>query len=80
MAANIPDVISRCLAGDDAAFDSLFAAHGRRVRAYFLRCGFGPADADDLTQDTFLRAFKSLGTFDATRGTFAGWSAATPRT
>jgi len=72
-------LISRCLSGQETAFQSLYAAHGGRVKAYFLRSGFAGADADDLTQETFLRAFNSLGGFDGRRGSFGGWLAAVAR-
>jgi len=73
------ELVSRCLAGERAAFEAVYAAHAGRAGAYFRRCGFAAADADDLVQDTFVRAFKSLGTFDASRGTFAGWLATIAR-
>jgi len=72
-------LISGCLSGQETACRSLYAAHGGRVKAYFLRSGFDHADADDLTQETFLRAFRSLGTFDNRRGHFGGWLAAVAR-
>ena len=65
--------VSRALAGDGGAFDSLYNAHARRVKVYFLRSGFGPAEADDLTQDTFIRVYRSLRTFDPRRGRFSLW-------
>lgn len=33
------------------------------VRSFFLRKGFSPQESDDLTQDVFLRVFKSIDTF-----------------
>ncbi len=66
-------LIARAAAGEGEAFEALHAAHAGRVRAYLLRSGFRPADADDLAQETFLRVFKSLSTFDAGRGSFASW-------
>jgi len=49
------------------------------VAAYFRRSGFPASVADDLMQDTFSRVFKSLGGFDASRGTFFGWLGAIAR-
>jgi RNA polymerase sigma-70 factor (ECF subfamily) len=34
-----------------------------RIRSFFLRKGFSPQESDDLTQDVFLRVFKSIDTF-----------------
>ena len=71
--------ISRCLAGDASACEALYGRHARRVTAYFLRSGFARADADDLVQETFLRAFRSLQTFDAGKGAFGAWLSAIAR-
>ncbi len=79
MDAKTAQRVSRCLRGDTSAFEPLYAANNRRVTAYFRRCGFVHADADDLTQDTFARAFKSLRTFDASRGNFRTWLSAVAR-
>ncbi len=43
------------------------------MKAYFLRSGFQASDADDLVQETFLRAYKSIRTFDPQRGRFGTW-------
>jgi len=72
-------LVSRCRRGDMSSFEPLYAAHAGRVTAYFRRCSFVHADADDLTQDTFARAFKSLRTFDAKRGSFRTWLSAIAR-
>lgn len=72
-------LIARCREADGAAFDALYARHAPRVMAYLLRSGFARCDADDLTQETFLRAYKSLETFDAERGTFGPWLGAVAR-
>ncbi|HUS47112.1 MAG TPA: RNA polymerase sigma factor [Phycisphaerae bacterium] len=72
-------LVQQCLAGEKSAFESLYDEHAGRIKAYLARSGFTPADADDLTQETFVRAFGSLGTFDAARGSMAAWLAAIAR-
>ncbi len=79
MLGDDPELIRRCLGGEVGAFEALHAAHAGRVTAYLLRSGFSPADADDLAQQIFVRAFNSLGTFDAARGSFSPWLAAIAR-
>ena len=81
MAANEQDteLVRRAAAGDQAAYEALYAAHARCVAAYFLRCGFRQADADDLVQETFVRAFRSLHTFDGSRGGLRTWLGAIAR-
>ena len=73
MAAGEAELITRGRAGDHAALEALHSAHAPRIKAYALRSGFRTADADDLTQETFLLAFRALDTFDCDRGDFAPW-------
>ena len=54
--------------GDSAAAEALYRRHAGRVAGFLLRSGFARPDADDLTQETFLRAMRSLRTFDADKG------------
>jgi RNA polymerase sigma-70 factor, ECF subfamily len=68
-----------CLAGDEESMASLYALHAGSVVAWLLRSGFPRADADDLLQETFLRAMRSLATFDPRRGTFRVWIGAIAR-
>ncbi len=67
------ELVRLALHGERAAFEQLYAAHARRVLAYLYRCGFAPATADDLVQETFLSAYASLETFDGERGGFSAW-------
>ncbi len=71
--------IAECLAGNRRAFESLYASHCRAVVVFFLRSGFASEQADDLTQETFIRVMRSLGTFDAQRGGFRQWVSAIAR-
>jgi RNA polymerase sigma-70 factor (ECF subfamily) len=65
-------VIERCRAGDRAAFDLLVRAHSSRVAGIVRRYVKNEADASDLVQRTFVRAFERIGLF---RGdsSFATW-------
>ena len=51
---------------------SLALRYSRGVHAFFLRRVRDRAEADDLTQDVFLKIFKSLNTFDR-RANFQTW-------
>ncbi|MEN8005858.1 MAG: RNA polymerase sigma factor [Candidatus Krumholzibacteriota bacterium] len=65
-------LISRILAGDAAAERQLYEAHVERVFRLAYRMIGDATQAEDLTQDTFIRAFDRLADF---RGDapFAGW-------
>lgn len=79
MEADERQLLDSCLAGNEDARERLYSRHAGCAMAYLLRSGFTRADADDLLQETFLRAFRSLGTFDAGRGTLRGWIGAIAR-
>ena len=49
------ELIERCLAGDADAAQSLYSQYAPFVMAFLVRSGLAAADADDLTQETFVR-------------------------
>lgn len=55
--------IQRAQKGDAAAFEQLVTAYERKVYALALRSTGSEADAADLTQEVFLRAWRSLNSF-----------------
>jgi RNA polymerase sigma-70 factor (ECF subfamily) len=58
--------------GDRSAQEELLRAHYPRVHATAFRLLGNPEDAEDLAQECFVRAFRSLAFFRE-RGSFAGW-------
>jgi RNA polymerase sigma-70 factor (ECF subfamily) len=65
-------LITRHLAGDSSAFDEIVTRYERRVWAICLRMTGDVEDARDASQDAFITAFRSLGSFrgDAQLGTW----------
>lgn len=72
-------LVTRYRGGDRGAGAALYQRHGRRVKAYLRRSGFSSHDADDLAQEIFMKAFRSINTFDPARGAFATWLGAIAR-
>jgi RNA polymerase sigma-70 factor (ECF subfamily) len=68
-------LVERCLSGDDAAWEELVRQHTRRVYGLCYRFTGSDAEAQDLTQDVFLRIFRSLRSFRSTEGSFVTWLA-----
>lgn len=65
-------LVARCLADDEDAFRLLVERYQSDVYATTLRLVGRPEDAEDLTQDTFLRAFRALKRYDPARP-FGAW-------
>lgn len=68
-------IVERCLGGDAAAWEDLVRAHTRRVYAICYRFTGRDSEAQDLTQDVFLRVFRALGSFRSSEGSFTTWLA-----
>lgn len=66
-------VVERCLDGDSGAWTQLVKAHHRRVYAICYRFTGSTHDAEDLTQDVFLKVYGNLASFDPVRGSFSTW-------
>jgi RNA polymerase sigma-70 factor (ECF subfamily) len=65
--------VRRCMDGDSAAWAELVRAHHKRVYGLCYRFTGSPTDAEDLTQDVFLKVYSNLGSFDTTRGSLQVW-------
>ncbi|MBR1733485.1 MAG: sigma-70 family RNA polymerase sigma factor [Alloprevotella sp.] len=72
-APSIETAISAARAGSEEGFRQLFAAHSAAVFALVQQLVPDAAEAEELTQDTFLRAFAALEQFDSGRGSFLAW-------
>lgn len=59
--------------GDDDALRGAFERYGALVHSLCRRAVAGAADADDLTQQVFIAAWKSRHRFDPTKGTLGAW-------
>jgi RNA polymerase sigma-70 factor (ECF subfamily) len=68
----IDDLIERCLNGDQAAWDAIVRLHWRKVFNVAYKFVGRHDLAEDLTQDVFLKLYKSLDTFDR-RANFQTW-------
>jgi len=66
-------LVDRCLSGEEAAWEDLVKVHTRRVYAICYRFTGSDHEAQDLTQDVFLRVFRSLKSFRSGEGSFAVW-------
>jgi len=66
------EIIERCLNGDQAAWESIVRMYRRKVFNVAYKFVGRHDQAEDLTQDVFLKLYKSLDTFDR-RANFQTW-------
>jgi len=59
--------------GREEAFRVIVIRYQRPLFRFFARLGFAPAAREDLAQETFLRMFRALASFDPARGSLAAW-------
>jgi RNA polymerase sigma-70 factor (ECF subfamily) len=69
---SIDAIIQRCLAGDQPAWEQIVRLHWRKVFNIAYKFTGKHDEAEDLTQDVFVKIFKSLDTFDR-RANFQTW-------
>ena len=66
-------IVRRCIDGDSGAWADMVRTHHQRVYGLCYRFTGNGADAEDLTQDVFLKIYSNLGSFDGTRGSLTVW-------
>src|SRR5579863_2451291 len=66
-------IVHRCMDGDSGAWAEMVRTHQKRVFGLCYRFTGNAADAEDLTQDVFLKIYSNLGSFDAARGSLPVW-------
>ncbi|HEY6290176.1 MAG TPA: RNA polymerase sigma factor [Terriglobia bacterium] len=66
-------LVKRCLAGEDSAWGDLLRTHNRKVYNLCYRFTGRTGEAEDLTQEVFIKIFQTLRTYDADQGAFGTW-------
>jgi RNA polymerase sigma-70 factor (ECF subfamily) len=72
-------LVSRCLRGEESAWEELVRLHTRKVYALCYRFTGSNPEAQDLTQEVFLRVFRTLRSFRSNEGSFSTWLARVSR-
>jgi len=65
-------LVVQCLNGDPAAFETLVRNHQRMIHSLTYRMTGSPADAEDLAQETFVRAYEQLAGYHGS-AKFSTW-------
>lgn len=66
------ECVARVLSGERGAFDALVDAYTARIYTHVYRMTRNREEAEDVVQETFLRAYRNLGSFDRARP-FRNW-------
>lgn len=72
-AVEIDQVIKRVTAGDKQAFAEVVDHFQRPLFGFLGRMGLSQALAEDIAQETFVRAWRSLGQYHAGKAQFSTW-------
>lgn len=71
--AEDPQLVARCLGGEESAWEDMLRTHNRKIYNLCYRFTGRPSEAEDLTQEVFIKVFQTLTTYDAAQGTFSTW-------
>lgn len=71
-AQSVEELVTRSQRGDPAAFDRLVDLYQDRLYNYVARMVHDPTEAEDLTQEAFVKAFRNLPSFRGA-STFQTW-------
>ena len=66
-------LVRQCIAGDQHAWQQLVVSQHRRIYGICYRFTGSATDAEDLTQDVFLKLYRNLASFDVQKGNFNTW-------
>jgi RNA polymerase sigma-70 factor (ECF subfamily) len=72
-------LVEQCLRGESQAWEELVRRHTRRVFNLSYRFTNNRQEAEDLSQEVFLRMYKTLGSYRATSGQFTTWMTSVAR-
>jgi RNA polymerase sigma-70 factor (ECF subfamily) len=66
-------LVRRCVAGDAGAWEEIVQRYHRRIYNICYRFAGSSDDAQDLTQEVFIKMYKTLKTYDLERGALMTW-------
>ncbi len=66
-------LVRRCVGGDAVAWEEIVQRFHRRIYNICYRFTGSSDDAEDLTQDVFIKMYKTLNTYDPDRAAFMTW-------
>jgi RNA polymerase sigma-70 factor (ECF subfamily) len=69
----VASLVRRCISGDAAAWEQLVQQFHRRIYNICYRFTGSQDDAQDLTQEVFIKVYRTLSSYDLDKGSFQTW-------
>ena len=69
----VNSLVRRCIAGDAVAWEEIVQRYNRRIYNICYRFAGSADDAQDLTQEVFIKMYRTLNSYDVERGAFMTW-------
>jgi RNA polymerase sigma-70 factor (ECF subfamily) len=69
----VNSLVRRCVAGDAVAWEEIVQRYNRRIYNICYRFAGTSDDAQDLTQEVFIKMYRTLSSYDVERGAFMTW-------
>ena len=66
-------LVERCLGGDASAWEEIVNLYHRRIYNVCYRFAGASEDAEDLTQEVFIKMYRTLKSYDASKGALITW-------
>ena len=66
-------LVRRCLSGDAVAWEEIVQRYNRRIYNICYRFAGSAEDAQDLTQEVFIKMYRTLNSYDGDKGAFMTW-------
>jgi RNA polymerase sigma-70 factor (ECF subfamily) len=69
----VAQLVHRCASGDSAAWEEIVQRFHRRIYNICYRFAGSADDAQDLTQEVFIKVYRTVGSFDGEKASFNTW-------
>jgi RNA polymerase sigma-70 factor (ECF subfamily) len=69
----VASLVRRCVAGDAGAWEEIVRHFNRRIYNICYRFTGSGDDAEDLTQEVFIKVYRTLSSYDLEKGSFQTW-------
>ncbi len=69
----VASLVRRCVSGDAIAWEEIVQRYNRRIYNICYRFAGSSDDAQDLTQEVFIKVYRTLSSYDSEKAAFMTW-------